>query len=205
MSKSRRMAIWLVAAAMLLSACSVNTGPLPAVSPLQSSLPTPAVNRTNRPLVEQDYDLKKVILLPDDLKDLFPGTSYSIQQPIGGPTMRGLQATYPTQTLEHTSAFVEGFESRVEIYGDANQAAQAYSQAIAQQRGTVLDIGEQGDASRAVMGEATTLDGQDLDKLEYLVTLRQQNALILLTFRTSNRIAPERLSKAAATVLSRLP
>jgi hypothetical protein len=213
--KSTRVLVWLCVLSQLvasLAACSVPIVPSPAASPLRAvspllspvAQPVVVVNRTNKPPVKMDVDLKAVVLTPADVKDLFPEASYSIQQPVSNADMRGLVATYPTQYLEHTTAFSEGFSTRVEVYKDATKAAQAYESIAAQQRGGPLTLSELGDDSRAWKENATSPDGQDLGKLEYIALVRQNNAVVILTFRTNDQAIATRLGNLVGVVLGRL-
>src|SRR5664279_3967524 len=54
--------------------------------------------------------LKTLILKPEDMKDLFSTASMSISQGTDGKNVRNLKVTYPTNSIEHTIAFSEGFE-----------------------------------------------------------------------------------------------
>ena len=217
--RKQRVFVWLVLLGIMmvsLAACGVQPAPQPARSPIQglSPLQRPSpiqspvaprvVNRTNKPSVSMDIDLKKVVLIPADLPDLFQASSYSIQQPVSNADMRGLMVTYPTQSIEHTTAFAEGFATRIEVHKDATKAAQAYEAVGAQQPGEPVEIGDLGDASRAWVGKALTPEGQELPKSEYVVLVRQQNALVILTLRTDKKVAAARLSSLAGVVLGRL-
>ena len=217
--RKQRVFVWLVLLGTMtvsLAACGAQPVPQPARSPIQglSPLQRPSpiqspvaprvVNRTNKPQVSMDVDLNPVVLTPADMADLFKATTYALQQSVSNADMRGLVLTYPTQSIEHTTAFAEGFSTRIEVHKDATKAAQAYEAAGAQQPGEPVEIGELGDASHAWVGKALTPEGQELPKSEYVVLVRQQNALVILTLRTDKKVAAARLSSLAGVVLGRL-
>lgn len=157
------------------------------------------------PPIRMDSDLNQAILTPEDVADVFPEATYSISQPLEAPESRGLIVTYPTRVIEHTTAFAEGFSTRIELFTEVNQAAQSYDVAVAQQPGKPLAIETVGTVSRAFAGKVITGEGRELDQSEYVVLSRQENVFITLTIRTGEEVSADRLSQWAALVLSRLP
>src|SRR5512140_1044287 len=53
-------------------------------------------------------DLSKFVLTPDDVKDIFPSSTYSITQENKTAQSRIFTSTFPVAEIEHTSAFSEG-------------------------------------------------------------------------------------------------
>jgi len=178
--------------------------PLARQSPVQPPAAPPIVNRTNKPLVDLKAELEPAVLTPPDVRDLFGSASFAIRQPADSADMQGLLVMYPTRSMDHTTAFAEGFATQIQVYKDVMKAALAYETFAAKQSGKVIEMGELGDASRAWEGKVLTPEGQQLDIPEYVAQVRQQNALVVVTIRTSQKVAPGRLGDLANLVLSRL-
>ena len=157
------------------------------------------------PLVRMDLDLRQVVLGPNDVTDLFPATTYSIEQPISREGLRGLTITYPTRIIEHTSAFAEGFATRIEIFSDVSKATQAFESAITQQHGNTLgEIEKVGETTRAFAGKALTPEGFETGSFEHVALFRQRNVVVNITLRTPVEVRGTRLGELAKVIQSRL-
>ena len=190
---------WIIATvsiAIYLTACKGNPSPVP-------SLPGNG-NGTNLPLIRLDLDLTPVVLGPQDLSDLFQGATYSITQAISSPESRGEIVTYPTQILPHTTAFANGFSTRIEIFTNVDQAAKSYDIILTQQSGETLAINLPGADSQAFTRPARTPEGFDLNSTEYAVLFRVRNAVTTIILRTDMKVSPTRLGQLAELVINRL-
>jgi hypothetical protein len=173
---------------------------------MQSESRQPAEgDSSGAPLVRMDLDLKQVVLGPNDVTDLFPATTYSIEQPISREGLRGLTVTYPTRIIEHSSAFAEGFATRIEIFSDVSKATQAFESAITQQHGNTLEeIEKVGETTRAFAGKALTPEGFETGSFEHVALFRQRNVVVTITLRTPVEVRGTRLGELAKVIQSRL-
>ena len=151
-----------------------------------------------------DLDLTRVVLGPQDLSDLFQGATYSINQAIATPQSRGETVTYPTQILPHTTAFADGFLTRIEIFKNTDQALKSFNVLMTQQAGTTLAMNTTGDISRAFMRPSLTPQGFDLDSTEYAILFRERNAVVTIILRTDKKVSSTRLRQLAELVIGRL-
>lgn len=154
--------------------------------------------------IRSDIDFASIALAPGDMTDLFPGTSYSIQQANGSAIVRGLTVTYPTKVVEHISAFAEGFETRIQVFADATKASQFYQSSTTQQKGTRLETEKLGDASSAFTQKVTSPEGYEIGSTEYMLVFQKQNAVVMITIRTLAQVPSTRLTELANVVLRRL-
>jgi len=181
---------------MYLIACKGNASAVP-------NLPG-NVYGTNFPLIGLDLDLARVVLSPEDVSDLFQGATYSINQVIMSPESQGVIVTYPTQVLAHTTAFANGFSTRIEIFTNMDQAVKSYDTILAQQLGETLKIDVPEDDSRAFVRTAKTPEGFDLNSSEYAVLFRERNVVVTIILRMDRTVLPSRLGQLAELVISRL-
>ena len=190
---------WIIATvfvAMCLTACKGNPSAVP-------SLPGNG-DGTNLPLIRLDLDLTPVVLGPEDVSDLFQGATYSINQAISSPESQGVIVTYPTQILPHTTAFADGFSTRIEIFTNIDQAVKSYDIILTQQSGETLAINLLGDDSHAFARPALTPEGFDLNSTEYAVLFRVRNAVATIILRTDMKVSPTQLGQLAELVINRL-
>jgi hypothetical protein len=195
----RRRGYWIITAVLLvmyLTACNGSTS-------ATKTLPGKGEG-TIPPLIRQDLDLSRVVLAPDDVSDLFQGTSYSVSQAISSPESKGEIVTYPTQFLAHTTAFAEGFSTRIEIFTTVGQAMKSYDTILSQQSGKTLAINSMGDASRAYARPALTPEGFDLNSTEYAVFFLERNVVTTIILRTDKIVSADRLGQLTELVINRL-
>jgi hypothetical protein len=159
---------------------------------------------TNTKPFKMDTDLAKVVIGPADVTDFFQGVTYSISQAIVSPQSRGVIVTYPTEFLAHTTAFAFGFQSRIEIFQNINQAVKSYGSFLAQQSGKPVAMNTLGDTSRAFSRPSQTPEGYTLDSTEYAVLFRERNAVVSIILRTDKNVSAARLGQLAELVISRL-
>jgi len=197
--------ILILAGIVVLTGCRQDTSL--SVSPLQSPLAATSLVATAIPIVatpeallEASFDPAQAVLTPDDMSDLFV-TSYGITQPYGRDGMRGIQVTYPTKAIEHTSAFAEGFETRIEVYDKFADLIEAYYATIEEQAGDLFEMDSVGDESRAfrVISEVPGTG------VFYVVIARRANALVIITIKPpEGGIQAATLERVANTVVKRL-
>lgn len=184
---------------MFLNACT-SAPPTPA----PTSTPAPTMSATDMAQLGITVDMNRGILTPADVSDLFPSTTYSITQPIGSPDMRGLTVTYPTQVIEHTSAFAQGFSTRIEVYRNVDTASQAFGAATKQQQTPPLDVAQVGDALQAFSGRTLNAEGYEVGSTEFVTLARKQNIVVKITIRTDRPVTTTRLAELTQLVLDRL-
>jgi len=176
--------------------------PLAAVSPLATAT-TPATARpvvaTPELLLGAGFDPAQAVLTPDDMSDLFV-TSYGITQPYGHDGMRGIQVTYPTKAIEHTTAFAEGFETRIEVYDEFADLVETYYATIEEQAGDLFEVDSVGDDSRAFR-VVSDVPGTGVF---YVVIARRANALAIITVKPPDSMQARTLERIANTVIERL-
>jgi hypothetical protein len=160
--------------------------------------------KTNLPLIKQDTNLNLVVLSPEDVSDLYQGATYSISQSIVTPESKGVNVTYPTQFLPHTTAFADGFSTQIEIFYSIDQAVNSYDTIISQQSGKTLVIKPLGDDSHIFWRTVVTPEGFNLESSEYAILFREQNAVAIIILRTDKQISSTRLGQLATLVIDRL-
>jgi len=170
--------------------------PLQAVSPVSMAVPTGVA--TPSLLFGDDFDPAQAVLAADDMSDLF-NTTYNIAQPYHRNGMRGVQVVYPTRVIEHTSGFVEGFATQIEIYDQFADAVEAYRAAVADRDGETLEMEMMGDESRAFK---TLSDMQGIYVWE--VIIRKSNALAIIMIKSPEPVQAAMLEQIAGTVVGRL-
>ena len=178
------------------SSVSPLQSPLQAVSPVSTAVPTGVA--TPSLLFGEDFDPAQAVLAADDMSDLF-NTTYNIAQPYQRNGMRGVQVVYPTRVIEHTSGFVEGFATQIEIYDQFADAVEAYRAAVADRDGETLEMEMMGDESRAFK---TLSDMQGIYVWEVIV--RKSNALAIITIKSPEPVQAAMLERIAGTVVGRL-
>ena len=212
----RRLAVglvltWALAAMLGLAGC-ISVPAQPELSPLQMPQNTAAPSEIVIPSPTPDPSLKlltDMVLASEDMNDLFQA-SFSITQPVQRPGMRGVQVTYPTKIIEHTSGFAAGFATSIEVYDTVDAAANAFKTAAANQRGQSVSTAPLGDESQVSLvvtnkqRQEVMSDAADADIFAYDVLARKERGLVLVTIKASQAVAPERLEKAANAVLSKL-
>lgn len=156
------------------------------------------------PLLPTNTDIKESVLKPADVSDYFAETTYSVSQPISDEHSQGLILTYPTEMMAHTSAFSYGFSTQINLFNDANLAAQAYQQTFLQQSGDSISISEIGDSSNAFTRNAVTPEGANLNSTEYFLMFRDANAVITIILRTDKKISADRLRQLGQLIDDRL-
>jgi hypothetical protein len=186
--------------------------PLEAVSPLTAAVPAstttgskviltePEDLPTPQALLDAGFDPAQAALSPEDMSDLF-NASYGIIQPYERDGMRGIQVTYPTAAIDHTSAFAEGFSTQIEVYDRFVDAVRAFHTAVADQTGEPFQTVTQGDESYAFEAPSE-IYGQG--KPVYVVIIRHANALAILAVKPSGPLQAEALERAASIIVSRL-
>jgi hypothetical protein len=185
---------WLVACLALTAACQGNGVPPPTRESLRAG-----------PLLGPEFDVTQAVLRPADMQDLFTTTSYSISQSNNSADKRGIIVTYPTEVMEHSSAFAQGFSTEVEVYSNLAAATEAYDQALAGAPvHQSIDIGSWGDASQALTGDATNPLGETLGRREYFIVLRRQNAVVIVTIRRLQEVPASRLQDVVQLTMDRL-
>jgi len=151
------------------------------------------------------FDFTPIVLTPNDVADLFPVTTYSIQQQLKGPGMQGVTVIYPTRVVEHTSAFAEGFATQIKVFADEDRTVRAFDTAVAQQDfDNILALEALGDTSRGFQGKSISPEGYELGSTEYVALIRQRNILVTITLRRNIPVPITRLSELSKLVLSRL-
>jgi hypothetical protein len=155
-------------------------------------------------IITLDLDLTQVVLGPEDVSDLFQGTSYSISQALVSPDSKGVIVTYPTQVLPHTSSFADGFSTQIEIFKTIDLAKKSYASVLSQQTGDILKMDMLGNDSRAFMRAVTTPEGAVLTSTEYAVLFREGNVVASIILRTEGKISSTRMSQLAQLVIDRL-
>lgn len=149
--------------------------------------------------VKQNIDLTMVALHSDDMDDLFDIT-YSIAQPYQKTGMRGLDVTYPSRVIEHTSAFAEGYRTKIEIYDHFQKAVDAYDLLVAEQVGEVIDTNFVGELSN-IFSKIET-DGVYTHAYEIIVL--KSNALVDITIKIERELPTDVLRQKTLLVLDRL-
>jgi hypothetical protein len=169
-----------------------------------SGLSTNIGSSANKKPFKLNLDLAGVVLGPEDLADLYQGATYSITQGITSPDSRGVVVTYPTQALPHTTAFAEGFMTRIEIFKKIDQAVKSYDSLLAQQSGEIIPVDILSDSSQAFSRTALTPEGFDLESVEYTVLFRERNAVGTVVLRTTKKVTSARLNQLTQLVIDRL-
>jgi hypothetical protein len=207
----------LIVVMSLLSACKyteMSTSPLS--SPLQSNstisspsarsiLPTmPAVEETPVPgsIVEPDIDLEALVLRPGDMQPFFDHVTYAITQPYESESMWGLLVTYPTEILQHTTAFAEGFSTQVEMYKEYSQAVDMYYLKMKALEGERINLDDIADKGVAFVLSPTL---SELNKHEYTIIMRKGNVLITIEIRRAHPITEKDIKSISGQTIDKIP
>jgi hypothetical protein len=210
------MLLWslVLVASVALAGCGKEAGPttsplqspLTAVSPLETF--APVMTPLPEALLGAGFDPAQAVLTADDMSDQF-ATTYAITQAYQHEGMRAIQVTYPTAVLEHTSAFVEGFATQIEVYDDFAETVTAYRAIVASQTGEAFEMPTVGDESRAFVTASSaqvvvpsSMPG--VDNFSYVVIFRKANALAIITIKLPQQTSAATLERSANTVAGRL-
>jgi len=155
-------------------------------------------------LYSSDMELKTITLKPNEIEDIFPNTTYAIEQPVSNGSMVGLRITYPTRVIEHTSAFVEGFSTAVYLYNDKKSASEAFD-TISQNHNSepisLLKISSQaGYFSQQSIAPGGELTGSS----EYIILIVESNALLEIVIRSDEDINADQIENVASQALAKL-
>lgn len=176
---------------------SVAPAPTPTATPVPLNMDEAAPVRAN-------LNWAEIALTPADVPDLFPATAYSVQQDIVGYDVRGSTVMFPIRAIAHTSAFAEGFSTRIQVYHDVPRAVNSYESTVKAQKGTALDMERVGDESAAFTGGVVSPEGFDLDSKETVAYVRKQNAVVTITLRMMAPAPVARMTDLAKLVSGRL-
>ncbi|HEX9115648.1 MAG TPA: hypothetical protein VGA61_06235 [Anaerolineae bacterium] len=184
---------------------------LPA-SPLTSPTAAPAsvVVTPSGPLVASAFKPGDAALTAADMADLFDNSSYSLVQPYQAAGLRGAQVVFPSKTILHSSAFVEGFATQIEIYEQFPAAVRAYQAAMAEQKGRPIALSAGADEAKAFLITTKDLtdvppDSADANNFAYTIVARKVNALVVISIRSPKSVMDARLQTALTTVMGRIP
>ncbi len=163
--------------------------------------------KTGQKLFNENLNLRNVPLGPEDVKDVFLESSFSIIQNLKDSRRYGIYALYPLEQLEHTSAFSKGYSTQIEIFRDITTASTSMDDFISEQMKknlVSLQVENIGNKTVAYKGSIVTSSGEILDGNEYSIMILKKNLLVLIIFRTNGDISPTKLSEFGTLVLSRI-
>lgn len=186
-----------ILALMWLSACSTSS---------PSSIVTDEKG-LKLPDYQENLDVSKALLNPDDVKDIFSNTSFSISQDLKNSVRVGYNAKYPTEQVEHTSEFSMGFFSQIEIYKAEKDSINSFLNLIEAQKSRKseeLKIKNLADKTVAYKDGILTSEGAELKGTEYNVFIQGKSTLVTITLRTDKNVSTAELEKLGQLVLSRL-
>ena len=152
-------------------------------------------------------DLKTLILKPDDMKDLFSTASMSISQGTDGKNVRNLKVTYPTNSIEHTIAFSEGFETNVEVYSTAARAQAKLKSLAAEQAKTYKKVSGFDGNRQVFLGDLISPENFDTGNQEYVILVLNQNVLYTIRVRGAAgfKMPEQRIGQLIDVMVARLP
>jgi hypothetical protein len=195
--KSLRLLFFILTAGIFLSACVSS----PAVQKSADG------SQVNFPLFSNSIDLKKAVLTPTDVKDIFDNASTSLLRNDKNNNYTGIQVIYPTEQIEHTDAFAKGFSTEIRVYKQEQDAVNALNTFVSAQKGTngkEIKVKELANKTIAYQGPILTTDGSTLPGNEYHLLIQARNIFIHITLRTDRDVSAQNLEALGQTVLSRL-